>query len=178
MAYSLPTLIRFLLPQQLVARYMESKIPLPTDNIFKFYALFSLLLLFFSAGSLIYVQEISMDWVRENGVEYSLLVQDEALTPEKEIRKELLAKELASIASDRKLYSLCIGALIGTAFVGLWYGFSRWHTKIQPLLDEQLQLQVEISRLQLAKLQAELKTVAKGEGRVDESPSPSGGGAV
>lgn len=157
MASSPRTLVMFLIPQSLVARYMESRIPLPTDNIFKFYALFSLLLLFFSVGSIIYMQKTSAEWARDNGVEYSLLLQGVELSPEEEIRKVLLAAELKSIKTYAKFYSAGLGALLGISLIGLWYGFSRWHKYVQPLVDQQLELQVEISRAQLAKLQAELK---------------------
>ena len=40
---------------------MEDKIPIPTDNIYKFYALFGLVLFIFCAGSFIFVQEKTND---------------------------------------------------------------------------------------------------------------------
>lgn len=55
---------------------MESRVPLPTDNIFKFYALFGLLLTIFSAGSVLYVNKSTNDLAFEIAVEYETLKAD------------------------------------------------------------------------------------------------------
>jgi len=94
MACKVPGLIRFLLPNRLVARYMESKIPLPTDNIYKFYALFSLLLLIFSLGAFLYVQQSANEQVI-------------AILPELEVLKE--AKELSINPAIKYTKSCCVG---------------------------------------------------------------------
>ncbi len=52
---------------------MDSRIPLPTDNIFKLYALFGLLLLIFSIASALYVNKSTNDLIFETAVNYETL---------------------------------------------------------------------------------------------------------
>ncbi|GEM_PF-515423 len=155
MASKVLTLIRFLQPKQLVARYMESKIPLPTDNIYKFYALFSLLLLVFTLGAFLYVQQTANGQVIEIFPELEVLKAAEELSPEEKVRKQILERQLEVIGSDRKFFNRTLSALLGVALSGIFFGFLRWHWFIQPLQDEQAKIQLEISRLQLEKLKAE-----------------------
>lgn len=173
MASSLRTLIRFLLPQQLVARYMESKIPVPTDNIFKFYALFSLLLLVFSLGAALYVQQLANERVVSILPELEVLKQAKELSVESGVRKYILERQLEVNASDKKFFLQGLGALIGFSVFGLWYGFRRWHTVIQPLQDESAKVQLEIARIQLAKMKAELDALTRGSSDISNEASAS-----
>lgn len=52
---------------------MENKIPLPTDSIYKFYALFGLLLFIFSIGSTIYVSRSTNELVFTSAIEFETL---------------------------------------------------------------------------------------------------------
>lgn len=155
MACKVPGLIRFLLPNRLVARYMESKIPLHTDNIYKFYALFSLLLLIFSLGAFLYVQQSANEQVIAILPELEVLKEAKELSTKDAVRKQILERQLEVIASDRKFFHRALGVLLGIAISGIWFGFMRWHRVIQPLQDEHTRIQLEISRLQLEKLKAE-----------------------
>lgn len=161
MAYSLRTLIMFLLPQQLVARYMESKIPVPTDNIFKFYALFSLLLFIFSCGALIYSTQMT------NQIIFSTVVELETLKEQPNPSNTVLAKiaglerqkEIA--LKNRTFYEWVLGGLSGLSVWLGFYGFRRWHKDIQPVIDEMQRVQLEIARLQLEKLRVDMQASAK-----------------
>lgn len=53
--------------------YMESKIPLPTDSIYKFLAMFSLLLVIFSVGAVIYASNSTNAVGFEHWVELEVL---------------------------------------------------------------------------------------------------------
>jgi len=163
MASKLLTLIRFLRPKQLVARYMESKIPLPTDNIYKFYALFSLLLLIFSLGGVLYVQQSANEQVIAILPDLEVLKEAKELSAKDEITKQILERKLEVVASDRKFFSTVLGGSLALAITGIVYGFRRWHTVIQPLQDEHAKIQLEISRLQLEKLKAESAKAVKTE---------------
>ena len=55
---------------------MLNRVPLPTDNIFKFYALFGLLLVMFGIGSTLYVSKSTNDLVFGIAVEYETLKAD------------------------------------------------------------------------------------------------------
>ncbi|MCQ2036578.1 hypothetical protein [Stutzerimonas kunmingensis] len=134
---------------------MESKIPLPTDNVYKFYALFSLLLLIFSLGAFLYVQQSANEQVIEILPELEVLKEVTEPSTKDAVRKQILERQLEVIASDRKFFNRSLGVIIGIAISGICFGFLRWHWVIQPLQDEQAKIQLEISRLQLEKLKAE-----------------------
>ena len=174
MASSLHRLLRFVLSKPLVGRYMESKIPIPTDNIFKFYALFSLLILMFSLGSMIYVQQSTNDRLASTLPELEVLKQTKELSVRDEARKYVLERQLEVTVSDKKFFNQCLGGIAGFAVFGIWYGFQRWHKVIQPLQDESARVQLEIARLQLAKLQAEMKTAIGKDHEASETPHSSG----
>lgn len=151
----------FLLPKQLVARYMESKIPVPTDNIFKFYALFSLLIFIFSCGAVLYTTQMT------NQIIFSTVVELEVLKEQPNPSGSVVAKMAAlehqkTIAiKNRDFYKWALGALSGLSFWLGFYGFRRWHIEIQPVIDEMQRVQLEIARLQLEKLKAETQASAK-----------------
>lgn len=156
MASSLRALLRFLLPQQQAVPYMESKIPLPTDNIFKFYALFSLFLFVFSIAAVIYTTQASNDRVLRFYPELEGLRQTKVLTPHDEARKAVLERLFEVQKADKKFYMHGLGVLAGLSFWGMLYGFWRWHREVQPRLDEASRVQLEIAKLQLVRLQAEI----------------------
>lgn len=162
MASSLRSLIMFLLPQQLVARYMESKIPVPTDNIFKFYALFALLLFVFSLGSNLYIHQTTNRLIFDSAVEKQRLLTESPSSPVTEVRVAALERELEIAQSNRSLAYWFFSILAGGAFWLGIYGFARWHREVQPRLDEASRVQLEIAKLQLEKLRSEFKREADG----------------
>lgn len=48
---------------------MQSRIPLPTDNIYKFYALFGLLIIIFGFGSIVYINKTTNELVYKSMVD-------------------------------------------------------------------------------------------------------------
>ncbi len=69
---------------------MENRIPLPTDNIFKFYAMFGLLLVIFGIGSILFVSRSTNDLVFEVAVEYETLKADPVRSVSQEARFQVL----------------------------------------------------------------------------------------
>lgn len=128
---------------------MESRIPLPTDNIYKFYALFGLLLAIFGAGATIYVNKSTNDLAFAIAVEYETLKADPARSVSQETRFQVLEKKLEIARSDKKFFSYGLGVVIGLGLIMVWYGFKRWHTEVQPIQDE-------IARLTLEKLKRDI----------------------
>lgn len=156
--------LRCVLPNQPSEPYMESKIPLPTDNIFKFYALFALFVFIFSIGAILYVSQTHNDRVLVLYPELEALRQAKDLPPRDQTRRDLLEQLLEAQKSDLKFYKSALGFLSGISFWGMMFGFWRWHREVQPRIDEANRIQLEIAKLQLAKLQAE---IAPREGDVD-----------
>lgn len=139
---------------------MESQIPIPTDNIFKFYALFGLLILVFSLGSSIYLTKSTNELLFTAVVELETLKALPHPSPVDEVRKQVLQRKIEIASDDKKTLQAGCGILAGFAVIGLVYGFRKWHSEIQPVQDE-------LARLQLRKLQAEVGrlecTPAEGE---------------
>ncbi|MEX1216163.1 hypothetical protein [Saccharospirillum sp.] len=128
---------------------MESRIPLPTDNIYKFYALFGLLLAVFGAGTTIYLNKTTNDLAFAIAVEYETLRADPVRSVLQETRFQVLDKKLEIAKSDKKFFSYSLGVVIGLGLIMMWYGFKKWHTEVQPIQDE-------IARLTLEKLKREV----------------------
>ncbi|MEK1907057.1 MAG: hypothetical protein AAAB13_14870 [Pseudomonas sp.] len=134
---------------------MEGKIPVPTGNIYKFYALFSLLIIVFSLGAMLYVNQSNNRMVMNAVVELETLKLDTYPSSAAKVKMAVLERQLELAKSDKQLYLISLSALLGLAlYVGL-YGFHKWHRHVQPLMDETARVQLEIARLQLEKLRTE-----------------------
>ena len=117
---------------------MENKIPIPTDNIFKFYALFGLLLFVFSAGAIIYVTRTTNDLVFQTRVDVESIKQ---ITTPSEVdlaKKTMLEKRLEVALADRNFFVIAIGVIAGIGTILMFYGFRTWHRDVQPVQDEML----------------------------------------
>ena len=139
---------------------MESKIPLPTDNIYKFVSLFSLVLLIFSFGMIFYASSTSNAVVFEHWVELETLQAQEKLSVEQASRLRSLERKVELAVENKKTYTQLAagGSMVG--ILGVFLGFGYWHKRIQPLADQMAVAQLELARLQLLSLKADLK--AKG----------------
>ncbi|MES1190468.1 MAG: hypothetical protein ABUS47_05235 [Steroidobacter sp.] len=129
---------------------MESRIPLPTDNIYKFCALFGLLLTVFSIGSMIYVNRSTNELVFSSIVELKQLETLKQSSVIEQTKLDMLTKQLEIAQADKKVFQKALSALVGVAFWLAVYGFWKWHFYIQPMQDELLKLQIK-------KLKAELR---------------------
>lgn len=140
---------------------MENRIPLPTDNIFKFYALFGLLLIIFSFGALIYVTRSSNEVVFSALPELEGLKQIAKPTPAEDVRIKLLERKLEITKTDKEVFNYFLLGLAGIGSLLMIYGFGKWHTGLQPVLDRTAKVQLEIAELQLAKLRRESEAQEK-----------------
>src|SRR6185503_16872159 len=131
---------------------MESKIPIPTDNIFKFYALFGLLLFIFSIGSSLYVIRSTNELVFQTVIESESIRQIDNPSTVDQTKKLLLDKRLEIARADKDFLTKSLGALGGVALALMGYGFWKWHTCVQPIQDELLQLQVKKLRHEVGQL--------------------------
>lgn len=138
---------------------MENKIPLPTDNVYKFYALFGLLVFIFSVGGMLYSTKST------NEILFSLIIEGEQLNqlPSvshlEQVKKQVLERKIQLAISDKKTVQYGLLALIALAAIAIWYGFSKWHTEIQPRQDEMASVQLAIAKCQLRKIREEWITL-------------------
>lgn len=132
---------------------MESRIPLPTDNIYKFYALFGLVLLVTSIAAFLYVHKTSNELAFEAYIEYAELDTKEHPTPVEKKRKEIIEKRLEIAVKDRDFYNYALSALIGVGLFLVGFGFWKWEKDVQPRQDDLLDLQIEKAKQDLKKPQ-------------------------
>lgn len=128
---------------------MEHRIPLPTDNIFKFYAMFGLLIFIFGLSAVIYTTKSANDFLSVAVVDLEELKSLPTPSVRESARRQILQRQIDIAIGDRKYFEwICIG-LSTLGFFGMFYGFQKWHKEVQPKLDE-------ISELQLQKLRHEV----------------------
>lgn len=129
---------------------MESKIPLPTDNIFKFYALFGVLILITSIISIVWINNSTNERIHSLIREYESLPE---VDKDKSPLGEVIEKRLEVEGANKSLFLKCLGSIIGVSLILMFYGFKEWHTKIQPKQDEYFDLQLQKLRKELENLE-------------------------
>ncbi len=112
---------------------MEDRIPIPTDNIFKFYALFGLLLFVFCSGSIIYVYHSTNELVFQVAIELETIQQNQNPSPVDKLKMDVLMKRLDIAINDRKYECIVIGFFQGVSVLLMFYGFRKWHKEVQPV---------------------------------------------
>jgi hypothetical protein len=130
---------------------MESKIPLPTDNIYKFYALFGLLLFITAVVGVVVVNTSAAEKIHLLVKEYQEIGGDAASKESNPLAK-IIEKRLDVTVKNKEFFYQALGVLIAFAMYLMFYGFVQWHKKIQPRQDELLDLQIERLRLEVARL--------------------------
>ena len=80
---------------------MENKIPVPTDNIFKFYALFGLMLFVFSFGAIIYVNSHTNEVIFTTAPELAALRQIAKRSDVDDLRLALLERKFEIAKGDK-----------------------------------------------------------------------------
>ncbi|SFW17971.1 hypothetical protein SAMN03159511_1137 [Pseudomonas sp. NFACC19-2] len=136
---------------------MENRIPLPTDSLYKFVALFSMSLVIGAFYLTFYASDSSNAVIYDNWSELASLESLKEPNAEQAARKQLLEKRIEVAVEDRKTFvNLAVFlAVIGT--LGVYIGFAFWIRKQQKVADQMAQNQLELSRLQLLALRHELK---------------------
>ncbi len=135
---------------------MQSKVPLPTDNIFKFYALFGLLMFLSTLFGFVQLH------ISHNELVFKLYVESETLNSEKELSKKgdalklVLDKQMENAVADKDFFMSSIVVLLVFATYLMGYGFHRWHTIIQPRQDELLDRQIEKIELEIESIYSQM----------------------
>lgn len=139
---------------------MLDRVPVPTDNIYKFIALFSLVVLVFSSWQMISVTTASNAIVIKNYPEIVELQSLEVRTLAQEAKLAVLEREKEVVVNDRKLFVNILSWVIAFAFYGIIYGFWVWRREIQPMVDAQNKAQLELLQLQVEQLRLENQKLA------------------
>ncbi|HHF0511871.1 TPA: hypothetical protein ACPHTW_004541 [Vibrio antiquarius] len=137
---------------------MQSRISIPTDNIYKFYATFGLVLLVSTMALFVFVYSTFQANSHARYVELKVLSSLSKLTPEQSARKEVLEAKEVIDTSDKKTYMSAISLFLALSLLLLAFGFYRWHKKIQPLQDELLMKQKEKTELEIRLLNKHLNS--------------------
>ncbi|MDL9997243.1 hypothetical protein QTI24_01430 [Variovorax sp. J22P240] len=131
---------------------MDNRVPLPTDNIYKFYALFGLLLFIFGIGAGIVQNKATNDFMVRSYIELESLKSIEKPTSVENLKATVLERMIDVETSDKQTFKWSLAIISAAGILLMIYGFHRWHTQIQPAQDELLQLQVEKLRREVAGL--------------------------
>ena len=122
---------------------MESRIPIATDNIYKFYALFGLFVFISSFVTFTYVYTYYYELSYKNAMELEVLNAKTDLSQEENIRKKILEARMKIDVSNKYAYTAILCAVGALGVLGIIYGFTQWHSKVQPKQDMLLDLQIE-----------------------------------
>jgi hypothetical protein len=136
---------------------MENRIPLPTDSLYKFIALFSMSLVIGAFYLTFYASNSSNAVVYDNWSELASLESLENPNAEQAARKQMLEKRIEVAVEDRKTFVNLAAFLAVIGTLGVYIGFAFWIRKQQKVADQMAQNQLELSRLQLLALRHELK---------------------
>lgn len=134
---------------------MESRIPLPTDNIYKFYALFGLALLIASMAAFLYVHKSTNEMAFEVALEFAELAAKEHPSASELKRKEVIEKRLSIAVEDREIYNYTLSVFMGVGIFLMIMGFGKWQTVVQPKQDKLLDLQIAQAEQDLKKASRE-----------------------
>ena len=128
---------------------MDSRFSIPTDNIYKFYALFGLA---FCIGALtLFVFTYNSHFETANSLFLELTKIDTIESPSafEAKQKEILEKQITTISENKAFYMKVINAFLVVGIFIMTVGFYRWHYKVQPQIDK-------INALKIRQLEAEL----------------------
>jgi hypothetical protein len=130
---------------------MEPTVPIATDNIYKFYALFGLVVLIFSGVVFVYAYTKHYEAAYKDFLTLETLraTPESTLSAEDQVRKRILERKVKIDLSNKNIYSGISGAIGGIGILLMAVGFYHWQTKVQPKQDQLLDLQLEKLRREI-----------------------------
>jgi hypothetical protein len=149
---------------------MESPIPLPTDNIYKFYALFGLSLFIFCVGASIYNVYHSNETVFQSMIESAAITDTNS--PEAVVKKQVLEKRYELAVEDRKGFDKILTRFGIIGMLMMFGGFLLWQFITQPVQDEIAKLQRDKLRYEVEQLKKSGSTIPVKEEPPEESSQP------
>ncbi|ELM0326635.1 hypothetical protein Q3047_004097 [Vibrio vulnificus] len=136
---------------------ISSNMNLPTDNLYKFLALFGLLLTV--TGCYMF----NSSYTNFNNEYISSIVElakyENIENPTKyEVTQKKALEKIIELLKANKPFNLNVSMfVIIIGLITMFYGFCRWHNKLQPKLDELLELQVAKAKLEVRQLEKTAK---------------------
>jgi hypothetical protein len=133
---------------------MENRIPLPTDNIYKFYALFGLFLFVFGWALAIHSNNTRNEFFFKSFVELEEIKAIPSPPTAIQVKQQMLEKKIELAIADKPFYLWGTAIIIVLGLFGMLYGFFFWHKHVQPLQDEffalqkrKLELEVQVAEI-------------------------------
>lgn len=129
---------------------MDSRLSIPTDNIFKFYALSGLV---FCLGALtLFVFTYNLHYEKTVYLSLELAKLDIAKLDNAYVEKqrEIIKTQLEIGIANKEFYMAVISFLFSLGIVVMSFGFARWHYKVQPQLDRLVALEIEMKEKELS----------------------------
>lgn len=121
---------------------MENRVPIPTDNIFKFYALFGFVLFVSCIAAFLYLHKTTNDLLAHATVAVAEIEAKASATPADVKRREVLEKQVEVTLADKDVFVKALGVFMGIALILMVCGFYQWHYVVQPKQDKLLDLQI------------------------------------
>lgn len=131
---------------------MPHKVPIPTDNIYKFYALFGLALLLACLLAFVSVYNTHLDRAFDVYQELETLKKVAQPNQAQKVRLEVLERMSEILPANKEFYMSVISATIGLCITLIGFGFYQWQFKVQPLQDKLLAKQIEKVELEIKAL--------------------------
>jgi hypothetical protein len=140
---------------------MIDRVSVPTDNIYKFIAIFSLVTLLFCGWQSFATNANTNAILIQIYPEIEALKSIESRSPSQEAKLALLERQVEVAIKDRTHLAYVLGVFIAASIFGMWYGFYIWKTQIQTISDSQNKAQLDILNLQIEKLKLENQKLAE-----------------
>lgn len=127
----------------------NSNVNLPTDNIYKFLALFGLILTIFGG----YLFNSTHNNFNNNLMNYAISLSKLELVEKPNSHEKMqiktLEKKIELLRTDKSFYMLFSSFFLALGLILIVYGFFRWQFYLQPKLDTLLELQLEKAKVEL-----------------------------
>lgn len=120
---------------------MVPSLPVPTDNLWKFSALFGLALIVSSITGITYVHQSTNELIYASVVDRARLEMLQQADPVARSKIAVIDKKLEIAASDKPVLSFALTALLSAGLVISGWGFYNWW-RYQPIQDRLLELQI------------------------------------
>ncbi|WP_251359117.1 hypothetical protein [Kangiella sp. TOML190] len=115
---------------------MITNTSIPTDNIYKFYAIFGLAIIITCVISFLNIYNSYNEKAYERFIELKVLEAIDEINPRQAAEKQLYEIQNKVEKENKDFYMKCIGFLMGLGLFMMLYGFYYWETKVQPRLDK------------------------------------------
>ena len=122
---------------------MTPKLPVPTDNVYKFYVLFGLVILISSAFGSIYVTDLTNNRIFEIYTQIGKYKEDGEISSFEEGQIQMLEKLKEVALANKDIYGIVLAWSFATSLYVMAYGFYKWHMTIQRRDDRLIELKIK-----------------------------------